>query len=128
MSGFNLRIGSRRQATQPPRPRDCDDRSALQVRKPRRKAIDLPCRVASPGQSSVQAILNDLSWRGFRVTCPVTVMIGTVIQIELPLLGLVPARVRWALGGQAGGVFEKPLPAQLFEHPPYLEPVVEPGR
>lgn len=53
-------------------------------------------------------VLN-ISTMGFMGSCALTLLIGSTVEIELPGLGFVDAHIRWALAGQIGVQFVRPL-------------------
>lgn len=61
------------------------------------------------GDGSFFVELINLSRCGCAVLSPVSVLIGTKISIELPLVGVVAGQVRWSLGGRFGTAFAKRL-------------------
>lgn len=57
-------------------------------------------------------ILN-LSDRGFGARSSLSILIGTQISVELPLVGIVQARVRWGIGNRFGAVFLRDIRLDL---------------
>jgi hypothetical protein len=64
--------------------------------------------------STAAMTLVDLSAHGFMARCEAGVARGDGLWLELPLLGLVAAEVRWALGGRFGCRLERAIPAATF--------------
>ena len=51
----------------------------------------------------------DLSPSGVRARCRIVLSAGKVVSIAVPGVGLVPARVMWAAGGEFGAKFLRPV-------------------
>jgi hypothetical protein len=56
-----------------------------------------------------QVTITDVSAGGFRLHSDVTMPIGEHIFLRVDRYGDFPAQIRWALGGDAGGVFLEPV-------------------
>jgi len=63
----------------------------------------------SIGEAAQPIQIVNLSKRGFGASSAVAVLIGTKICVELPLIGIVRAEVRWGLGNRFGAIFAQPL-------------------
>lgn len=61
------------------------------------------------GEAAQRIEIVNLSKRGFGAASAVAVLIGTQISVELPLMGIVRAEVRWGLGNRFGAIFAQPL-------------------
>ena len=53
--------------------------------------------------------VTDVSSGGFRLQSSVTLPIGEHVYLRVVRYGDFPAQIRWALGGEAGGVFLEPI-------------------
>ncbi len=53
--------------------------------------------------------ITDVSSGGFHLRSDVTIPIGEHIYLRVARYGDFPAQIRWALGGEAGGVFLEPV-------------------
>lgn len=53
-------------------------------------------------------VLN-ISTMGFGGASALTLLMGSIVEIDLPGLGFVDAHIRWALAGQIGVQFVTPL-------------------
>ncbi len=51
----------------------------------------------------------DLSSGGFRIRTDETLFVGEEVRLWLERYGEFPAEIRWVLGGEAGGIFLKPV-------------------
>ena len=58
------------------------------------------------GERSV--VIRDLSSSGFRVQLGETLLIGERVTLVADRYGDMPARIRWAFDGEAGGEFLEP--------------------
>src|SRR5262245_28097728 len=85
--------------------RDERERPTLE-RFPGRSAVRLACVVTSDRRPPREAIIHDLSFRGFGLTTADQLMIGSRVEIDIPGVGRVGAIVRWSLCDRAGGQFE----------------------
>lgn len=61
------------------------------------------------GEAAQPIEIVNLSKRGFGASSSVAVLIGTKVSVELPLIGIVRAEVRWGLGNRFGAIFAEPL-------------------
>ena len=61
------------------------------------------------------ATVLDLSSGGFRLQSDETFKIGEYVAIRVKGYGDFSAQIRWALGGEAGGVFLDPIALPSFE-------------
>ena len=53
--------------------------------------------------------ITDISSGGFRLSGEETLPIGEHVFLRVERYGDFPAQIRWALGGDAGGVFLRPV-------------------
>jgi hypothetical protein len=70
-----------------------------------RRQVDLAALVHRGTGEPLAAIVRDLTEQGCRLSAAETLRIGERIQIEIPRLGFLSAQVRWALGDEAGALF-----------------------
>ena len=78
---------------------------------PRRHRIEVAhdaTLVLSDG-SEQSVTITDVSSGGFRLHSVATLPIGAHVFLRVPRYGDFPAQIRWALGGDAGGVFLEPV-------------------
>ncbi len=57
----------------------------------------------------VSVIVTDISGGGFRVSTDESFSIGEYVALRIARYGDFPAQIRWALGGEAGGLFLEPI-------------------
>ena len=65
------------------------------------------------GAKTLPVHVVDISPLGFRARCETCAPAGS-IQLGLPGLGFISARVVWAVGGRIGGEFARPIDAALY--------------
>lgn len=73
-------------------------------------------RFRTPGGSSDNVTVDDLSIEGFRVRWQYRLDPGTRVWITLPKLGILAAIVRWNRDFELGCEFERPLHPSVFSH------------
>ena len=88
-------------------PRKFRDRSQIK-RAPRIDTSQDAIVVDTEGRKYAATVL-DLSSGGFRLKSEETFKIGEYVAIRVTGYGDFSAQIRWALGGEAGGVFLDPI-------------------
>jgi len=78
-----------------------------------RNPCDVKCSLVLE-HGAVEARLRDFSERGFRVSVPVALLVGSEAQLVLPNCMPVQAKVMWSLGGTAGCLFARPIKEHLM--------------
>ena len=81
-----------------------------QIKRGPRVATDLKAMLLRPDGTEIPVIISDISKDGFKLSSEAQLMIGERVDLCMPKTGDVPVQIRWALGGEAGGVFLAPLP------------------
>lgn len=105
-----------RSRSEAPRLVGLDGGPALPERRPPRREVRLACQVILGSDRAHEAVLEDVSYRGFKVRSPVSLLVGSKLELEIPDIGRVPVQVRWALGGRVGGTFLAQLAPDAFDH------------
>jgi hypothetical protein len=59
--------------------------------------------------SEHQVTITDVSSGGFKLHTDINVPIGEHVFLRVERYGDFPAQIRWAVGGEAGGVFLQPI-------------------
>jgi hypothetical protein len=59
--------------------------------------------------SRMEAVVLDISREGCRLETDGTLKIGEKIELHVPRFGTFAAQVRWAMGNEAGAVFQEPV-------------------
>jgi hypothetical protein len=80
----------------------------MRQRRAQRHKISIPCSAQVQGEE-VEVVLETFSYEGFGLRCNRTLLIGSEIVLDLPVIGWTRAKIRWSLGGSAGGVFHSQL-------------------
>ena len=81
-----------------------------EIKRGPRVATDLKAMLMRASGDELPVIITDISKDGFRMISDVQLMIGERVELCIPKTGDVPVQIRWAVGGEAGGVFLSPLP------------------
>jgi hypothetical protein len=105
-----------RSRSEAPRLVGLDGGPALPERRPPRREVRLACQVILGSDRTHEAVLEDVSYRGFKVRSPVSLLVGSKLELDIPNIGRVPVQVRWALGGRVGGTFLAQLEPDAFDH------------
>jgi hypothetical protein len=105
-----------RSRSEAPRLVGLDGGPALPERRPARREVRLACKVILGSDCTHEALLEDVSYRGLKVRSPVSLLVGSKLELEIPNIGRVPVQVRWALGGRVGGTFLAQLAPDAFDH------------
>jgi hypothetical protein len=58
---------------------------------------------------TLQMLVVNISPHGFMARCEAPIVDGDTLRLALPGVGMVPANVRWALGGRIGCQFDRPM-------------------
>lgn len=85
-----------------------------EIKRGPRVATDLQAMLLRPTGEQVRAVITDISKDGFKLAAERQLMIGERVELSVPTAGNVPAQIRWAVGGEAGGVFLAPLPLRAL--------------
>ena len=59
--------------------------------------------------TTIAVVVTDISREGCRMEIDGMLTIGETIEIQIDRYGSYPAKVRWALGNEAGAVFLEPV-------------------
>lgn len=81
-----------------------------EIKRGPRVATDLKGTLLRPDGTEIPVIITDISKDGFKLKCSLQLLIGERVDLCMPKTGDVPVQIRWAVGGEAGGVFLAPLP------------------
>jgi hypothetical protein len=122
MTAFRAIDRRGRSRSEAPRLVGLDGGPALPERRPARRDVRLSCQVILGNDRTHEAVLEDVSHRGFKVRSPVSLLVGSKLELEIPNVGRVPVQVRWALGGRVGGTFLAQLAPDAFDHCAIADP------
>jgi hypothetical protein len=84
----------------------------MRQRRAQRHKTSFSCSARVQGQQ-VEVVIETLSYEGFGLRCRRALLIGSEIVLDLPIVGATRAKIRWALGGAAGGVFQAQLSDEM---------------
>ena len=85
-------------------------RQVGEIKRGPRVSTDLKAVLLRPDGEEVSVIITDISKDGFKLSSDSQLLIGERVDLCMPKTGDVPVQIRWAIGGEAGGVFLAPLP------------------
>ena len=71
--------------------------------------------LSSPGFHTLDAEIRDISSLGLKGVAPEPLLIGSIVQLDIPGVGTVEAEVKWELGGQFGAMFLEPIDLRSCE-------------
>lgn len=81
-----------------------------EIKRGPRVATDLKARLMRANGEEIAIVISDISKDGFKLRSDTQLMIGERVDLLLPKTSDVPVQIRWAINGEAGGVFLAPLP------------------
>lgn len=80
-----------------------------QVPRAQRIAVEHRAVLVRADGAKSDVVVTDISKAGFRLKVTDTPNIGEHVSLRVERYGDFPAQIRWALGGEAGGVFLEPV-------------------
>lgn len=110
---------SARPTLQEMRSRPQDD--FIELRRAARQDVSFRAEMRAGDAAGLKIHIVDISELGFRARCDNCPQSGS-IQVELPGLGFISARIVWSLGGRIGGEFARPLEPALYHKMLYSAP------
>ncbi len=81
-----------------------------EIKRGPRVSTDLKARLLRADGQEIDVVITDISKDGFKLSSETLLLIGERVDLSMPKTGDVPVQIRWAIGGEAGGVFLAPLP------------------
>ena len=85
-----------------------DQGPAFYDREPPRSECEVKCMVVTEA-GTVEAVLEDFSYHGCKLSCGKGIIVGSSVEIQLPGCQPVIALVKWSIGGSSGCVFRPRL-------------------
>src|SRR5687768_10803607 len=79
------------------------------VREAERFAVSVMSQLRLQGGATVDALICNLSSRGFMINSPEYVPIDSAVQLVVPGIGPCEATVIWSFCGDTGGRFTRPI-------------------
>ncbi|MGP1282741.1 MAG: PilZ domain-containing protein [Parasphingopyxis sp.] len=95
----------------------------VEKRRAARDAVSIRAALHEPGADSHEILVGNLSPFGFMAISPKAYREGTLVRLDLPLIGEVNARIVWSLSDRLGAEFIRPFDArgyrQLLDSTPH---------
>jgi len=80
-----------------------------QIKRAPRVDTNIDAALTDSDGGRMKVVVLDISREGCRLETDGTLQIGEEIELHVPRYGTFPAKVRWALGNEAGAVFLNPV-------------------
>ncbi|MES2988948.1 MAG: PilZ domain-containing protein [Pseudomonadota bacterium] len=77
-----------------------------EVRREGREEVHYRARAFGPDAKSHGLLIVNISPHGLMARCEACFEVGDRIRIQLPVVGVMVAEIRWSLGGRLGAQFE----------------------
>lgn len=77
-----------------------------EVRREGREDVHYRARAFGPDAKQHTLLIVNISPHGIMARCEACFEVGDRIRIQLPILGVAVAEIRWSLGGRLGAQFE----------------------
>ncbi|WP_299327807.1 PilZ domain-containing protein [Parasphingopyxis sp.] len=95
----------------------------VEKRRAARDAVSIRAALHEPGEDGHEILVGNLSPFGFMAISPKAYREGTLVRLDLPLIGEVNARIVWSLSDRIGAEFIRPFDArgyrQLLDSTPH---------
>ncbi len=79
------------------------------IRREERDEVHFRARAFGPDAQPLTLLIVNISPHGLMARCETDYAIGSRIRVNLPLVGVVVAEIRWSLGGRVGVQFEQAI-------------------
>ena len=86
----------------------------VEKRRAQRDAVSVRAKLHEPGEEAHEILVGNLSPFGFMAISPVAYREGTLVRLDLPLIGEVNARIVWSLSDRIGAEFIRPFDARGY--------------
>ena len=80
-----------------------------EIRRENRDEVHYRARAFGPDAKQHTLLVVNLSPHGLMARCDSCFEIGDRVRIQLPIVGVVIAEIRWSLGGRLGAQFEQAI-------------------
>ena len=81
-----------------------------------RDEVHFRARAAGPDMRPVTLLIVNMSALGMMARCEVDFQAGDRLRVNLPVIGVIIAEVRWSLGGRLGCELDRPIAlAEYYE-------------
>jgi hypothetical protein len=86
----------------------------VEKRRAARDAVSIRAALHEPGEESHEILVGNLSPFGFMAITPQAYREGTLVRLDLPLIGEVNAKVVWSLSDRIGAEFVRPFNVKSY--------------
>lgn len=86
----------------------------VEKRRAARDAVSIRAALHEPSADSHEILVGNLSPFGFMAISPCGYREGTLVRLDLPLIGEVNARIVWSLSDRIGAEFIRPFDARGY--------------
>ncbi len=77
------------------------------IRREGRDEVHFRARAFGPDAQPLNMLIVNISPHGLMARCETDYAIGSRVRINLPVVGVVAAEIRWSLGGRIGCQFDQ---------------------
>lgn len=81
----------------------------VEKRRAERDAVSIKAELHEPNEEAHEVLIGNLSPFGFMAISPVGYREGTLVRLQLPMIGEVNARIVWSLSDRIGAEFIRPF-------------------
>ncbi|MBC2777736.1 PilZ domain-containing protein [Parasphingopyxis marina] len=86
----------------------------VEKRRAARDAVSIRASLHEPSEEGHEILVGNLSPFGFMAISPKAYREGTLVRLNLPLIGEVNARIVWSLSDRIGAEFIRPFDARGY--------------
>ncbi len=86
----------------------------VEKRRAARDAVSIKAKLHEPGKDGHEILIGNLSPFGFMAISPRTYREGTLVRLDLPMIGEVNAKIVWSLSDRVGAEFIRPFDARGY--------------
>lgn len=86
----------------------------VEKRRAERDAVSIKATLHEPGEDGHEIMVGNLSPFGFMAVSPQSYREGTLVRLNLPLIGEVNAKIVWSLSDRVGAEFIRPFDARGY--------------
>lgn len=86
----------------------------VEKRRAERDAVSIKATLHEPGEDGHEIMVGNLSPFGFMAVSPKSYREGTLVRLNLPLIGEVNAKIVWSLSDRIGAEFIRPFDARGY--------------
>lgn len=86
----------------------------VEKRRAERDAVSIKAELHESGKEGHEVLIGNLSPFGFMAISPESYREGTLVRLELPMIGAVNAKIVWSLSDRIGAEFIRPFDARGY--------------